>query len=558
MKPIYLENILFKNGTSISINEDDIVVIVGPNNSGKSKLLDEITSQLQSHNPRDLIVDKLTIKKNVDFESIFNTLKSKGRIIIPEQRSGTFQKTYSITSSKESFKQAWDGQGIGMFAKLLVNQLKTIQRLTTVKAPKIVKMTVSEFIHPIHFMQRDDSLELYFSELFKQAFGEDLILHRAAGNTLPLYVGQRPGFEDNEDRVSFSYVKKIEDLPLLENQGDGMKSFVGILLHTLITEFSIVLIDEPESFLHPPQARLLGKMIGSDLPDDRQLILATHSGDFLRGLLDTAQNKLRILRIERDGSVNTISELNPSEVDLIWNDSLLRHSNVLDGIFHSKVILCESDSDCTFYSVLFDQLLLELGESYRDYMFIHCGGKHRIPKVLKALMQLRVPIEVICDFDILNSDEPLKSIIAAYNGDWDLIKDDLKKIQDAINSKKPELESKDVKEQIQAILDGVISATFPTDKSKEIREIIRRSSAWKYAKQVGSSFIPSGDATHSYNQLSTYLSSLGIHVVHVGELEGFCRSVGNHGPKWVEEVLKKDLEKDPELKEPKEFLKRIM
>jgi hypothetical protein len=42
-----------------------------------------------------------------------------------------------------------------------------------------------------------------------------------------------------------------------------------------------------------------------------------------------------------------------------------------------------------------------------------------------------------------------------------------------------------------------------------------------------------------------------LYIVEVGELESFCKSVGNHGPKWVNEVMeKKDLQNDEELKMP--------
>ena len=32
---------------------------------------------------------------------------------------------------------------------------------------------------------------------------------------------------------------------------------------------------------------------------------------------------------------------------------------------------------------------------------------------------------------------------------------------------------------------------------------------------------------------------IGLWIVPVGELEGFCKSVGNHGPRWVQEVIER-------------------
>ncbi len=47
------------------------------------------------------------------------------------------------------------------------------------------------------------------------------------------------------------------------------------------------------------------------------------------------------------------------------------------------------------------------------------------------------------------------------------------------------------------------------------------------------------------------------HVLDVGELENFVPSVGNHGPQWVNEALKKDLISDPELESARRFLAQL-
>ncbi len=47
-------------------------------------------------------------------------------------------------------------------------------------------------------------------------------------------------------------------------------------------------------------------------------------------------------------------------------------------------------------------------------------------------------------------------------------------------------------------------------------------------------------------------------ILEVGEVESFVKSVGNHGPKWVNEVLTKDLKNDPELEQARQFVKHLM
>ena len=53
------------------------------------------------------------------------------------------------------------------------------------------------------------------------------------------------------------------------------------------------------------------------------------------------------------------------------------------------------------------------------------------------------------------------------------------------------------------------------------------------------------------------LSEAGLHVVEVGELDGFDRTVGGHGQKWVNEVLKRDLATDPALDDARKFVRQI-
>jgi hypothetical protein len=70
--------------------------------------------------------------------------------------------------------------------------------------------------------------------------------------------------------------------------------------------------------------------------------------------------------------------------------------------------------------------------------------------------------------------------------------------------------------------------------------------------------VPSGNPTLAFERLIKSLMNYGIFVVQVGELEHFARSVGNHGPRWVNEVLKKDLKADPELEDARKFVASIL
>ena len=153
-----------------------------------------------------------------------------------------------------------------------------------------------------------------------------------------------------------------------------MRSFAGILLDVFTTHKTVTMIDEPEAFLHPPQARLLGRMLVKNKPNDRQLFISTHSEDFLKGLLDADSENVKIVRIDREGNINRIKVLDNEGVKNLWKDSILRYSNILSGLFHSKVVICESDTDCRFYQAIMNSLYEAENKTSPDVLFTHCGG----------------------------------------------------------------------------------------------------------------------------------------------------------------------------------------
>jgi len=254
-----------------------------------------------------------------------------------------------------------------------------------------------------------------------------------------------------------------------------------------------------------------------------------------------------------------MKELDNEGVKSVWGDPILRYSNVLDGLFHSKVLLCESDSDCRFYAAIMDALMGMNEEARREHlMFLHCGGKARIPVVIRALKNLDVPVNVVSDFDLLNSESPLAEISTAMDLDWTDLKKDWTLVKSSIDQKKPELDGVEVTREIQELLAKVHDKYFPNSIKNQIEAVFCRASPWANAKTVGRAFVPAGDPTVACERLFETLENRGLFVVPVGELEGFCRSVGNHGPKWVNEVLEKDLANDLSLETARAFVQKFV
>ena len=93
---------------------------------------------------------------------------------------------------------------------------------------------------------------------------------------------------------------------------------------------------------------------------------------------------------------------------------------------------------------------------------------------------------------------------------------------------------------------------------KAINRIIDDSSAWGRMKNAESRELPKGEPTKAFERLWSYCSSIGIWIVKVGEMEGFCKMADGKGQRWAQEVLTKyNLKEDPELEDARSFVREI-
>jgi len=555
-----ITELVFSAGSSLSIGPNDIVLVVGPNNSGKSATLRAIRDKLNEPSSPSPVLQAIRLAKRGTVEEFTAwVLGWAKRQPNNPQNPGFAAVGHTVYENQIIHSWQRPDNALGQVARWMCHFLSTDERLQICNPPGNVSLTSDGPSHPIHYLQRNDMLEHAISSKFRKAFGADLVVHRNAGSSVPLHVGMRPTTSNGEDRVSLTYIERLEKLPQLQTQGDGMRSFAGVLLATSVGRESIILIDEPEAFLHPPQARLLGTTLVQDRGIDRQLFIATHSTDILRGVLDANSPDVKVVRIRRNGDVNAVHLLENSRVQELWSDPLLRYSNILDGLFHEGVIVCEADSDCRFYAAVLEAAFEARNPDAKrpDLMFTHCGGKARLPIVIRSLREVDVPVCAVADFDVLADQQPLRSIVEALGADWSQFEADWCVVKMAVDAKRPDLNTADVKREFAGVLDLVTSAILPDSSRAKLQSIIRRSTAWSNAKHVGKAFVPSGDASKACDRLLTTLRKAGLHVVEVGELEGFVRTESGHGPKWVNAVLARDLATDTELEQARQFSLRL-
>lgn len=557
---IWISSLTFSDGTQVDLESDSVVVIVGPNNAGKSAVLRETVAKVRAQTSEGFVVKNVeTGRSEATGEEVADWLESIGhRSISSNHPDNPTYSAYGHSVAEAQARRLWgEGRDLQQLTPFLLLHLTAEERLQAANPAENISISDSP-THPIHYLDRDADLELLVGGLFQRAFQSDLIVNRAAGRTVPLHVGERPEPAEGEDRLSTSYRHQLAALPTIQTQGDGMRSFAGVLLHIVVFGHSVILLDEPEAFLHPPQAHLLGQILSRQKPVGRQLFVATHDANIVRGIIDANPERVSIIRLQRESEINRVSLLRPADIATLWSDPILRYSSLLEGVFHEQVLVCEGDADCRFYNAVADSLVDDDPSIHlSDTLYVHAGGKDRIPSLLRALKAAGVPVSVVVDFDVLRSEQPLRKIVEAQGGSWESISSRWSQVQSAVERKSAQLRLADLQREINGALGDVPGDTVPDQTVAVIRGALRRSTPWSEAKRSGRAFVPHGEATEHLNELLASLKALRIFVVEAGELESFVPSVGRHGPAWVNTVIARDLSTDPELRSAREFVAAI-
>lgn len=543
---VLIDEIEISDGNRYSINQNDIVVFVGPNNSGKSLALREINAHMNMASKDEvnpLCIKEIHLTKSVNSSGLGELFGKTYRIQDGQYVIGK----YRIHTSHVNFI---DSDYIHVLGHLFCNYIGAEGRLKASNPAKNIDVTANKS-NPIHFLYDDQKNRKRISDLFRSAFSSSLLIDYRAGDIIPLHVGEEIKFTSKIDRVSDEYIEKIRSYPRLELQGDGMRSFAGILLESLVFEYSITLIDEPEAFLHPPQMRRIGNILSPEITN--QLFISTHSSDILRGLLERNNARVRIIRLRRLGAINASHKADPAKVRLLWENPDLKYTNALEAIFHDRCVICENDSDCRFYNAIMDHLEAESSTSpWPDTVFVPCGGKAAMPKLATALRELGVPTLMVFDLDLLADADVLKKSIASLGGNWADFEKDWTIVDSGVRKGVKPMTPSEIKKAIAKRMDETGDDDLP---KSDIQGLLKRTSAWQMVKSTGASAIPRGDASKAFARLIKALASLGVYVVTAGEIENFAPQIGKHGPAFVSDVLNNTDMASDDLEEARKFVK---
>jgi hypothetical protein len=528
MKKFTIDSIVLANDDIVSMKDIDVIIFVGPNNAGKTESIQGIYEKIRSPDYNSKNIKSISYSINLpDFgrdEIIEKSIHSG------ENYSGHgwgFHKSYLDNWNPAALKQYGMREVRGYFCEYL----NTETRLHLANNANQIDVQSEPPTHPFHKCYRDDQFEMEISEYTKRAFDQEIIIDRGSGSTLPAYIGKRPELLKGEDRISIEYLNRIRSNSKLPIQGDGIRAFVGISIYCLSQPKPLIFLDEPETFLHPPQARILGEIIANSSKSNYQIFLSTHSIDLINGIL-SASAKTKIIRIDRSGLTSSYKEITSEDISSFKKNSFFRQTNLLDSCFYKHTIVCESDMDAMFYSQIVNDYTAKNSIPTQDINYIHCGGKHRIPEVVSQLKAIGVNPIAIIDIDALDNKAYVKKLVDSYSlkgTNLNLISE----LNRHLLAKAQSITCKIIKSKINKILDESDSP-ISDDQIDDIREVLKLSKPWRIIKKLGIDGIDD-PFKKRVSKLIGNLHSEGIILLRGGEIESFGPSLGSlHGPKWLE------------------------
>lgn len=560
----YIEEIGLCDGTVVTPPRAGVTAIVGGNNSGKSTLLRQVTSWTQVPTGQPLVTSFELVKSvstwrggtAEQFMDWLDAHRPRTNLNAPErywQRTGGAVINESRASSWPDALPHLENWGTDL--------LRVDTHMNTDNV-EIRNFPVDPPVHPLHVLEDDPESMARLNKAVADIFGEKLTLDNS-GKMRSLRLGTTtttvPGLLDDKT----DYHQALASLPQISEQGEGMQRVIGMLLPLITSLDPVVVIDEPEAYLHPPQARAIGAFIGRTARElSTQVLLATHDRNILAGLLDS-KTDLAVVRLNRLGNETSAHTLSVEELREVWADPVLRYSNVLDGLFHRMVVLAEGDPDCRFYQAAVDALNDAEPDKWprtSDILFVSSYGKQNLFKLASALQAVRVPVVASPDLDVLNNEGTLRKLVESLGGDWSEYASSYKKSTAPFTQPADQVTVATVVGAVATWLDGKLAEDKKMLWSKELKDEFRQltraaESPWAALKAYGLLAFK-GESAKEVRELLAALAQQGVVVVQVGALEGFAPALGlGKGSEWLPAALEAGAHSD---KEALDHVRRII
>lgn len=417
MSPLRIQEIEFKAGPKCKVPR--VLLLVGPNGSGKSLALAEINRLLykghhESRSPE--IVSAVTLQlpqgksealKLLSKTYLQNPSEPEIYRVLACNDSGEIKDAaihpilFNTENHPELLKQGHLREAL-MDAFAVFPRLQTIFTCLENKQMQVMKVDVRpNNIHQLFLKYpfKRDKVNALLRKTFKKSIcvelqnNGELRFVISGKETVPNTVSINP----TPDEQQF-----FKECRSYSKFGDGFKVFVGLVTLVFSCDHRILLLDEPELYLHAPLIRRLAQELVNEFQErDGTIVAATHSADFVAGCLEVT-NDVAIVRLsysEEDG-VGTVSIVDHEMLKRFIKNPVLRNLDALPGLFYEAVVVVEGQNDKIAYSEI-NRRLVQQKKGIRDVLFIGATGKTGLLTLGEPFAKSGIPTALVYDFDAL-------------------------------------------------------------------------------------------------------------------------------------------------------------
>ena len=500
-------------------------VLIGPNNAGKSQTLRDINTRIVSPTSRAVVVSEVVPEKPPRFEDLLVGLTVHNNPNNATQSQlfglqGNLTNGHSQPVQMEKLERRYQGtenmmemaSELGRFWTAHLDAATRLQIASGCPSHNVASNPPERLPQALYDAGIDAELEL--RNVFRRTFSLDIRLDYSNLQQFVFRIAEDFGSVPADPREAYPIMQRFSTL---DNQGDGYRSFVGVVLALLFCSNRIVLIDEPEAFLHPMQARQLGQWIGEHVLRSRgQVIIATHDPSFLMGTLSSGA-PVDIFRLQRTGTETNFHHVSPQSIEAIAASPLLSSQRVLESLFHSGVVVCEADADRALYQLVADKYL---GRS--DLFFLHAHNRQTLAHVVELLRECCVPVCAIADLDLLTSEPEFKALYKALTSSE--LPEEEKVLRHSVAAKIADVNEADalqrVEQAIAQLLEEIRGGRRDLSSVRSaVNDVRKKSSRWAAIKG-GIGRVPTSVECELLDLIAR-MGAVGLYLVPVGELEGW-------------------------------------
>lgn len=413
----------------------EINVFVGPNNSGKTEILRDILrlganldlNALERSNdeePQPIVLNDLSFVSKLSVERMMLGLTvvdedaSEGPLVhsfspnlrTPLRRSITKDLKNILYRPVMTARSIWMsslGQLMSLrMAYFSADDRKHVVEPTTLRSPIEGPENLLQALYYAS-AETHQALNDAFGEVFD---GLHIKLDASQRVNVMLRISTEPFPADMDDPIR--NVRQYESMRMLHNEGDAYQCVAGILMCILLGRGRVILLDHPEMFLHPEQARRLGRWIGKQAASNScQLFMTTGSEALLEGLSE-GRSVPTILRTSRRENTTSLHIVPPDPTKAIARFPLFSTQNALGALFCDGVVVTPQDRDRVVYQTA--------AARYSDAVnlrFMQAFGARNVPFIAGAFRQAGVPVCVITELDIFRSEKDFSELVKAVTGD---------------------------------------------------------------------------------------------------------------------------------------------